>query len=78
VRRRWSGPDSAILTEYANRNWAGLMNGYYRARWNTFFEEGTIDWNAYGQQWADQHADYPAEPCGDPIEIALGIFNADR
>ncbi|MFI7454357.1 alpha-N-acetylglucosaminidase TIM-barrel domain-containing protein [Nonomuraea sp. NPDC049714] len=73
----WGGPDSAILAEYANRNWAGLMNGYYRARWKTFFEEGAMDWNAYGQQWADQHADYPAEPCGDPIEIALEIFNAD-
>ncbi|GAA3116427.1 alpha-N-acetylglucosaminidase [Nonomuraea salmonea] len=70
----WGGPDAAILTEYANRNWAGLMSGYYRERWRTFFAQGEIDWNAFGQAWADRHADHPAEPSGDPVAIALEIL----
>lgn len=72
----WGGPDAAILTEYANRNWAGLMGDYYRARWQTFFDQGPIDWNAYGQEWADRLTAYPTEPHGDPIEIASELLQA--
>jgi alpha-N-acetylglucosaminidase len=31
--------DSAALTDYANRSWAGLINHYYAPRWDKFIRE---------------------------------------
>lgn len=31
----WGGP---VLSEYAAKEWAGLLNGYYRERWNRLFD----------------------------------------
>ncbi|RBQ17060.1 hypothetical protein DP939_26595 [Spongiactinospora rosea] len=70
----WGDADSAILTGYANRDWSGLMGGYYKERWTAFFTKGDTDWNTHGQDWSDRPEEFPAEPTGDPIEVALTIL----
>ena len=38
---RW-GPNAEI-TEYASREWNGLMTNYYKKRWQMFFDGKTLD-----------------------------------
>jgi Alpha-N-acetylglucosaminidase (NAGLU) tim-barrel domain/Alpha-N-acetylglucosaminidase (NAGLU) C-terminal domain/Alpha-N-acetylglucosaminidase (NAGLU) N-terminal domain len=66
------------LKEYANRDWAGLISGYYRPRWKLYFaglntalatggDPKPIDWFAYGQHFVDDTATrYATTPSGDP------------
>merc|ERR1711920_673070 len=38
---RW-GPNGEI-NDYSSREWNGLMSGYYKIRWKTFFDGGNVD-----------------------------------
>jgi alpha-N-acetylglucosaminidase len=74
--------EGAALHDYGNRDWAGLVRGYYRLRWQTFFnalgEElrsgvpaAPIDWFALGDKWNHDGDRYADEPRGDPHGVAL-------
>jgi alpha-N-acetylglucosaminidase len=68
------------VNDYAYREWAGLLKGYYRPRWEVFFtvlrarldripwEE--IYWFAWERGWIDQRDNFPHEPNGDSAAIA--------
>ena len=75
------------LHDYANRDWAGLVGGYYKARWQRFFdtlEESLathaapvpIDWFAVADAWNRGRERYPTEPAGDSYRIALRVAAA--
>ncbi|MGW5781141.1 alpha-N-acetylglucosaminidase [Streptomyces sp. NPDC003863] len=76
------GPsDSAGLHDYANREWAGLVQDVYAPRWAAYFAsldtalaQGTapaaIDWFAREDAWAHGHQAYPTSPTGDPVALA--------
>jgi alpha-N-acetylglucosaminidase len=75
----WGEREDFVLSEYSNRDWAGLVGGYYRHRWELWFTElrkvltgeptTPIDWYDVAEEWvtADSH---PIEAAGNPIEAA--------
>ena len=80
----WGDADSP-LHEYANRQWSGLLNDFYKVRWERFFgmlgnslKSGTTpDWQAFEKsirqwewQWVNTRKDYAVEPKGSSAEVA--------
>ncbi|MGW1052705.1 alpha-N-acetylglucosaminidase [Streptomyces sp. NPDC002521] len=78
----WGGRDNSDegLHDYANREWAGLVGGLYRTRWQTYFDTlscgkdpATIDWFALEDAWAHGHEAHPTEPHGSPYALARRV-----
>ena len=84
----WSGKDSK-LHEYANKQWSGLINGFYKPRWEQFFvylkvkmQKGlnpdTNDFDTmiknWEWQWVNSHNTYPATVSGDPVATCKMIY----
>jgi hypothetical protein len=78
--------NDAGLHDYANREWSGLVGGFYRERWQRYFDElagalaegrapRSIDWFAMGEQWARTDVDLPRRPRGDVHEVASEVIN---
>lgn len=73
------------LHDYANRDWHGLLGGYYRPRWQKFLDAlpGTItsgnepslddEWDRFGLAWTQQTEAHATEPVGDPYTVASRI-----
>ncbi|GAA1368149.1 alpha-N-acetylglucosaminidase [Streptomyces beijiangensis] len=75
---------SSVNHDYANRDWAGLVSGFYKPRWTRFFASlrtalttGTapaaIDWFAADDVWMHGSESYPVEPSGDEIRQAAAL-----
>jgi alpha-N-acetylglucosaminidase len=77
------------LNDYANREWAGLLSGFYLPRWQQFITNlyAAVDNNqsfnessartAIGNwelQWINQHQVYPSTPAGDTLVISSNLF----
>ncbi|WP_163509518.1 alpha-N-acetylglucosaminidase [Fodinicola acaciae] len=80
----WTSKAQPVLRDYANRDWLGLLSGYYRPRWKRFFDDlpATIasghpptysDWGARGDAWSQQTEAHPTQPSGDPYAVASRI-----
>ncbi|TWP45596.1 alpha-N-acetylglucosaminidase [Lentzea tibetensis] len=79
----WSERACGVLRDYANRDWEGMIGGFYQPRWERFFAElaGTvesgkppnIDWCAYGKEWTSQTTGYATAPVGSTYEVAARI-----
>lgn len=85
----WGDKESG-LREYSNRQWAGLIKGYYKPRWELFFSqldkslsEGTeFDASAFDKQvkdwewqWVNKHDNaYPNTTSGNSVEKAKQLF----
>ena len=78
---------SKDLHEYGNRDWAGLVGGYYAPRWKLYFDSldtalrtgeppQPIDWYVFGDTWNRSRTQYAAEPAGDPYAASMDIANA--
>ena len=71
------------LKEYANRDWAGLVGGYYQPRWELYFDRlrealrtgsspEPVDWFAYGEEFVrDDSTDFATRPTGDSVDASL-------
>ncbi len=86
----WTGKDCTIH-EYASKEWAGLISGFYKPRWVKFFDEIERCW-ACGEEfdaeafdkeiaewewnWVNSHDEYPSAADGDCVETAVRIFNS--
>lgn len=86
----WGDKDSE-LHEYSNRQWSGLLKGFYKPRWEKFFDyvsvsmnnQSALDLMAFEEslkewewQWVNQtDLPYPSHPKGDPVEISKQLFN---
>ncbi|MBF9255703.1 alpha-N-acetylglucosaminidase [Pontibacter sp. 172403-2] len=84
----WGGKDSK-LSEYANRQWSGLLNGYYKPRWQQYFDyvisqmqKGEeIDQKAFDEkikdwewQWVNGNERYSTETEGDAVAVANEMY----
>jgi alpha-N-acetylglucosaminidase len=85
----WGDKESG-LREYSNRQWAGLIKGYYRQRWAMFFTQldkslsAKTDFNAnafdkqvkdWEWQWVNKHDNaYTDAAKGDAIEKSKQLF----
>lgn len=85
----WGGANNR-LHEYACRQWSGVLNGFYRPRWEQFFSltraelrgGAPVDSAAFDNeirqwewQWVNAHDDYPVTPSGDPVRTSDALYN---
>ena len=84
----WGDRDS-ILHEYANKQWAGLVAGFYLPRWSMLIEalqaaieeEQPFDADAWVRgmrewedNWTHKTERYPDKPSGDSVAVARRLF----
>ena len=84
----WGDKDSE-LHEYANRQWAGLISGFYKPRWQQYFvylrakmisgsRMETTDFDnaikAWEWRWVNSRETYPSEPGGNLFEIVDQLY----
>jgi alpha-N-acetylglucosaminidase len=84
----WGGKD-ASLHEYANKQWSGLFNGFYKKRWEMFVREvesttragKKFDQQAFNEKvkdwewnWVNSTESYPDKPKGNPIAVSKAMF----
>lgn len=85
----WGGKGYS-LNDYANRSWAGLIDSYYKKRWEIFFnnihsslkQQQTPDKDAIHQklidfewQWVNDSNKFADTPKGDVKKISNKMFN---
>lgn len=84
----WGPPDSR-LHDYAAKQWAGLLRGFYKPRWERFLTalksslNAETPWDAealenglqaWEDSWTHETGRYAAEPRGDAVATAQGLF----
>ena len=85
----WGAKDNR-LHEYSNRQWSGLLNDFYKPRWEQFFKEVNKDWSSFNQndfdekikdwewKWVTTRKDYATVPIGHPVEKAIALYHKYR
>ncbi|WP_293744824.1 alpha-N-acetylglucosaminidase [uncultured Pedobacter sp.] len=81
------------LNEYACRQWSGLMNDFYKPRWEMFFSrleasitnKTELDMTKFNHEvskwewnWVNQRKDYPINPVGNPVNTATDLYQKYR
>jgi alpha-N-acetylglucosaminidase len=84
----WGDKESS-LHEYSNRQWSGLVKGFYKPRWEMFFEAAQqslidnkpFDSTAFESKvkdfewaWVNKHDKYAVEVKGNSVEVAEKMF----
>jgi alpha-N-acetylglucosaminidase len=76
------GPDSpsAAASDYAFKEWSGLLQDFYLARWQIFVDDldarlqgkpgRDIDYFHFEKQWTEGRNDFPVDPSSHPIDTA--------
>jgi len=87
------GDANSPLHEYSCRQWSGLLNDFYKVRWDKFFtlledalQQGKeADLKAFDHsisqwewQWVNSHKSYPLQPSGSSVSQANIIYNKYR
>lgn len=82
------GDRNGQIHDYSNRQWSGLMNGFYKPRWEMFFQyvdsclenQVSVNITAFAEQvkdfewqWVNRHDTYPRLPSGDPVNMAKAM-----
>ena len=77
------------IDDYARKEWAGMVGGYYHHRWKTYLDAAgaslkqgkPFNAGAYHEnlrqwmiQWSDQHETYPTTPRGDSLAMAKKLW----
>ena len=85
----WSSPEITEFHDYANKQWAGLLEGYYYKRWEMFIgsmlqsmkKDQLFDEKRFVKQTLEWEArwpffghNYPSQPEGDSVAVALELF----
>ena len=82
----WGNKDCKLF-DYACKQWSGMMNGYYKQRWNLFFEDVLANWGHFEQNdfaqkckdyewnWIFETDCFPTEKSGDEIEVVKKLWN---
>ena len=83
------GDKDCKLHEYSCRQWSGLLNDFYKPRWQQFFEAARLalrqgkplDIAAFKKKikdwewhWVHERKDYPTKTKGDPVECSLKLY----
>ena len=87
------GDANSPLHEYANRQWSGLINDFYKPRWEKFFTmldqaletQKDPDLAAFEMkikqwewQWVNRQKIFPVRPTGDSRSIATALYQKYR
>ncbi|GGA98691.1 alpha-N-acetylglucosaminidase [Puia dinghuensis] len=87
------GDANSPLHEYANRQWSGLLDDFYKPRWQQFFQllsaslrqgipPDTAGFEntirAWEWQWVNTQRSSPTVPVGDSRQIALDLYRKYR
>ncbi len=88
----WGDAESP-LHEYSNRQWSGLLNDFYKPRWEQFFQVITqaMETNqnpdlksfdkkikAWEWQWVQKQNSFPTTETGNSIQLSLDIHKKYR
>jgi alpha-N-acetylglucosaminidase len=83
------GPQDCTLHDYANKQWAGMLTGFYLPRWEQFFKQvdtamaegkpfdGEAFQNAlcdWELQWTHRNDPCPATPRGNTVAVSRRLF----
>ncbi|WP_121352060.1 alpha-N-acetylglucosaminidase [Flavisolibacter nicotianae] len=83
------GDKNNKLHEYACKQWAGLLNGFYKKRWEQFFSQVTADLQNGREtdfkklesqlkdrewDWVNGRETYPVEPNGDAVQQPITLY----
>jgi len=83
------GDRNGPIHDYSCRQWSGLLNGFYKARWELFFNDldscmkndMPMDYKAFEEKvkdlewkWVNSHDFYPVNPSGDLIAISKELY----
>ena len=82
------GPEGEI-SDYASKQFAGLMSSYYRPRWALFVKHARAAMSRgekfdddgfhaaslkWEKQWQQRHEKYPDRPVGDTLEVSQRLY----
>ncbi|MDR6197729.1 alpha-N-acetylglucosaminidase [Siphonobacter sp. SORGH_AS_0500] len=88
----WGDAESP-LHEYSNRQWSGLLNDFYKPRWEQFFQVVTqaLEANqkpdlqafdkkikAWEWQWVKKQSSFPTTETGNSIQLSLDMHKKYR
>jgi alpha-N-acetylglucosaminidase len=83
------GDVNSPLHEYSCRQWSGLLNDFYKVRWEKFFKMAgdslqlgkDFDQVAFGKyisnwewQWVNEQKPFPSEPRGNSVDLSLLLY----
>lgn len=83
------GDKNCRLNEYACKQWSGMLNGFYKVRWQKFIDQVSSDLlnkkefnqKRFDEQikdwewnWVNAHEKYATVPKGDALTISLKIY----
>lgn len=87
----WGRKDVADISDYSCRQWSGLLDSYYKGRWEEFFRQTTEclekgeKWDEkkfydyireWGWEWVNRTDEtFATEPEGDVVEISREIYD---
>ena len=84
------GPRNSPLHDYANKQWSGMLTGFYLPRWELFFTQldkslahnRPFDASAYEtkvrlweEEWTHGHDEYPTTVQGDAVAISRRLYD---
>ena len=87
------GDRNSVLHEYSNRQWSGLLRGFYKPRWEQFFKDALeakrknqkFDDKAFDEKmkdlewsWVTDNDDFDAEPKGHAVEKSKQLWEKYR
>jgi alpha-N-acetylglucosaminidase len=87
------GDANSPLHEYSNRQWSGLLNDFYKPRWQQFFAllqqslrmGSTPDLKQFEEnirkwewKWVNTQKAYPVVPTGNPVQVAQMLYKKYR
>ena len=87
------GDANSPLHEYANRQWSGLLNDFYKPRWEQFFDmlQVSLQTNtppdlktfeqkirAWEWHWVNEQKTFPTQPVGNSVKKAEQIYRNYR
>ena len=87
------GDANSPLHEYANRQWSGLLDDFYKPRWEQFFamldrslatgaapdtEGFEKDIRQWEWKWVNQERSFRVDPSGNSLEVARQLYHKYR
>ena len=87
------GDANSPLHEYSNRQWSGLLNDFYKPRWQQFFamlqqslrtgvepdlKQFDETIKNWEWKWVKTQKAFPGVPIGDAIKISVELYKHDR
>jgi alpha-N-acetylglucosaminidase len=83
------GDENSPLYEYSNRQWSGLLNDFYKPRWQQFFQrvgqslktntdfdvsQFEKDIRKWEWQWVTTQKAFPTRPVGQPVKVVTQLY----